>query len=40
MSREQYDIAADEFMDSRWASQVGDRAVEVTELIRTGEYRE
>ncbi len=38
MSREQYDIAADEFMDSRWARQVGDRAIEVTELIRTGEY--
>jgi lysozyme len=39
MSREQYDVAADEFMDSRWAKQVGDRAVEVTELIRSGEYR-
>ena len=39
MSREQYDVAADEFMDSRWADQVGDRAVEVTELIRSGEYR-
>ena len=39
MSREQFDVAADEFMDSRWAKQVGDRAVEVTELIRTGEYK-
>ena len=39
MSREQYDVAADEFMDSRWAEQVGDRAVEVTELIRSGEYK-
>ena len=39
MSRGQYDVAADEFMDSRWAKQVGDRAVEVTELIRSGEYR-
>ena len=39
MSREQYDVAADEFMDSRWAEQVGERAVEVTELIRSGEYR-
>ena len=38
MSRGQYDVAADEFMDSRWATQVGDRAVEVTELIRTGDY--
>ena len=39
MSREQFDVAADEFMDSRWAKQVGNRAVEVTELIRTGEYK-
>ena len=39
MSREQFDIAADEFMDSRWAKQVGRRAEEVTEMIRTGEYR-
>jgi len=39
MSREQFDIAADEFMDSRWATQVGNRAVEVTEMIRTGEYQ-
>jgi|TARA_E500000318_G_C3565334_1_gene215404 lysozyme len=38
MSRQQYDVAADEFMDSRWASQVGDRAIEVTEMIRHGEY--
>jgi len=39
MSREQFDIAADEFMDSRWATQVGNRAVEVTEMIRTGDYK-
>ena len=39
MSREQFDIAADEFMDSRWSQQVGNRAVEVTEIIRTGEYQ-
>ena len=39
MSREQFDIAADEFMDSRWSQQVGNRAVEVTEMIRTGEYQ-
>ncbi len=38
MSREQFDIAADEFMDSRWASQVGTRAIRVTEMIRSGEY--
>ena len=39
MSREQFDIAADEFMDSKWAQQVGNRAVRVTEMIRTGEYQ-
>ena len=39
MSREQFDIAADEFMDSKWAQQVGNRAVRVTEMIRTGEYK-
>ena len=39
MSREQFDIAADEFMDSRWSQQVGNRAVEVTEIIRTGDYQ-
>ena len=39
MSRGQFDLAADEFMDSRWAVQVGNRADEVTEMIRTGEYR-
>ena len=38
MSREQFDVAADEFMDSRWATQVGNRANEITEMIRVGEY--
>lgn len=31
-----FDEAADHFLDSRWARQVGDRAVEVTSTIRTG----
>ena len=39
MAREDFDTAADEFMDSKWSDQVGDRAVEVTEIIRTGEYQ-
>jgi len=39
MSREQFDIAAAAFMDSLWGKQVGCRAEEVTEKIRTGEYR-
>jgi lysozyme len=39
MSREQFDVAADEFIDSKWAKQVGGRAVRVTEMIRSGEYQ-
>ena len=39
MASEDFDIAADEFMDSRWSEQVGNRAIEVTEVIRTGEYQ-
>ena len=38
MSREQFDVAAEEFMDSKWAQQVGTRAIRVTEMIRGGEY--
>ena len=34
-----YDTAAIEMMDSNWAKQVGSRAVEVTEMIKTGEYQ-
>jgi len=37
MSIHNYEEAADEFLDSRWAKQVGNRAKEVTEMIRTGE---
>ena len=38
MAREDFDTAADEFMDARWATQVGNRANEITEMIRVGEY--
>jgi lysozyme len=38
MERGDYINAAEEFMDSRWAKQVGNRADEVTEMIRTGRY--
>ena len=34
-----YDMAADEFLNSRWAKQVGQRAIDVTEQIRTGEWQ-
>ena len=33
-----WDKAADEMMDSRWARQVGNRAIEVTDQIRTGKW--
>ena len=33
-----YKAASDEFLDSKWARQVGSRSVELTEMIRTGEY--
>lgn len=39
MSKEDFDQAADEFYDSRWANQVGSRAVEICNMIRTGEYQ-
>ncbi len=32
-------MAADEFLDSNWRNQVGDRAIEVTDQIRDGEYQ-
>mgnify|MGYP003134558195 FL=1 len=35
-----YMLAADEFLDSNWAKQVGNRAIEVTDMIRTGEYHD
>ena len=40
MSVGDYDKAADEFMDSRWAKEVGSRAEEVCAMIRTGNYPE
>ena len=33
-----YNAASDEFLDSKWARQVGSRSVELTEMIRTGKY--
>ena len=38
MSNEEWEEAADQFMDSRWSRQVGNRAKELTEMIRTGHY--
>ena len=33
-----WEEAGKQFLDSRWADQVGNRATELTEIIRTGEY--
>jgi len=38
MARGDYKTASAEFLDSRWASQVGQRAITISEMIRTGEY--
>ena len=38
MSVGDYEKAAEEFLDSRWAVQVGTRALDVAHMIRTGEY--
>lgn len=38
MSSGDFDAAADHFLDSRWATQVKGRAIELTDMIRTGEY--
>jgi len=35
-----YETAAIEMMDSNWAKQVGNRAIEITEMIKTGEYQD
>lgn len=40
MAEANYEKAAYEFYDSRWAKQVGSRADEVCHMIRTGQYPE
>lgn len=39
LEAKEYDKAALEFLSSRWASQVGKRATEITEQIRTGRWQ-
>ena len=39
LKQEDYDTAAAEFLDSRWAEQVGKRADQITEQFRTGEWQ-
>lgn len=38
MSEGSFDEAADHFLDSRWATQVKGRAIELTDMIRSGDY--
>jgi len=38
MARDDFEEAADEFLNSKWARQVGNRAIEVTDMIRKGRY--
>ncbi len=38
MAEANYDRAAMEFLDSKWARQVGKRSEDVAHMIRTGEY--
>ena len=38
MSEGDWDEAANQFMDSRWSEQVGIRAKNLTEMIRSGSY--
>ena len=38
MAESDWEEASEQFLDSRWADQVGNRATELAEMIRTGEY--
>jgi len=38
MSTGDFGAAAEHFLDSRWATQVKGRAIELTDMIRSGEY--
>ena len=38
MEAKDYQLAAIEFLDSKWAVQVGQRAIELSLMIETGEY--
>ena len=38
MARDDYDEASAEYYQSKWASQVGERAIEICAMIKTGKY--
>ena len=39
MAESDWEEASEQFLDSRWADQVGNRSTELAEMIRTGEYK-
>ena len=39
MANENFVEAAAQFLDSRWSKQVGNRAIEVTDMIRSGQWK-
>jgi GH24 family phage-related lysozyme (muramidase) len=40
MASGNYDEAGQEFYRSRWAEQVGDRSLEICQMISSGEYQQ
>lgn len=40
MENSDWETASTEFMRSRWSTQVGQRAVELTDMLRTGKYQD
>ncbi|MFZ8929334.1 MAG: glycoside hydrolase family protein [Pseudohongiellaceae bacterium] len=40
MENSDWETASTEFMHSRWSTQVGQRAVELTDMLRTGKYQD
>ena len=40
LSLKDYELAAKEMLNSKWARQVGDRATELAEQMRTGRYND
>ena len=38
LENSRFEESAAEFLDSKWADQVGDRAIVLAEIIKTGEY--
>lgn len=39
LEKKDFDLAAKEMLDSKWAKQVGNRATELSEQMRTGEWQ-